>query len=75
MGEVIRSCIICRKKYLQKELQRYVLNSDEQLIKDTNVKQDGRGYYVCSDIKCIEKLKKYKIKKREAGGRKCLKGK
>lgn len=61
-NEVIRTCVICKKKTDQKELVRLVL-VDGELVYDMKRKLPGRGYYVCSKKECIEKLSIWKTKR------------
>jgi uncharacterized protein len=57
-----RSCVICRKKTCKEELLRFVILESE-IVFDIKRKVSSRGYYVCNENSCIEKLDKW-IKKK-----------
>lgn len=57
----IRTCISCREPKPKKELLRIVRNKEGQIFLDKTGKANGRGAYICNDIKCFEKLKKAKL--------------
>jgi predicted RNA-binding protein YlxR (DUF448 family) len=66
-----RSCIICRQRFAKEELFRFVVGkgaSDSELIPDKKKVMQGRGYYVCSDEKCIERLKFFRPRKKNFRG-------
>ena len=56
-----RMCVVCRKKTDKKKLMRFVL-LDSQIVFDLNRDMKKRGYYVCDDNSCLQKLEK-KVKK------------
>jgi len=47
-----RSCAVCRKRFSQAQLQRWVVVGGQAQV-DTQIKQDGRGYYSCPG--CVDK--------------------
>jgi predicted RNA-binding protein YlxR (DUF448 family) len=53
-----RTCISCGTKRSKKELIRIVLDSENQLIRDDQGKEPGRGAYICRTGRCMEQLKK-----------------
>jgi len=53
-----RSCVICKKKTVKGNLLRFILLDDESIL-DLNNKISSRGYYVCNENSCIEKLDKW----------------
>ena len=55
-----RTCIGCNEKKDKKELIRIVVNKENEVKVDKTGKQDGRGTYICNDIKCLEKAVKAK---------------
>jgi predicted RNA-binding protein YlxR (DUF448 family) len=59
----IRTCVICRKKDLKKNLLRFVIINGEPVY-DIKKVIAQRGFYVCDDNVCIGKVKKW-IKKRK----------
>ncbi len=50
-----RMCVSCREKKEKKDLIRIVYNKTGELSIDINGKLEGRGAYICKDIKCLEK--------------------
>jgi len=56
-----RTCVICRRKTVKKQLIRFILLSSE-IVFDLNCDVEKRGYYVCDDNNCLQKLEK-KVKK------------
>ncbi len=55
----VRMCIACREGKPKKELVRVIV-TDDGLIADETGKAQGRGAYLCPDIKCLDKAKKIK---------------
>lgn len=56
--KIERLCIACRKKKSKEELIR-IVKTPEGLVKvDPLKKLPGRGAYICSDIECINRLKR-----------------
>jgi len=55
-----RTCIGCNEIKLKKELIRIVKNKNGQISIDKTGKAEGRGAYICDDIKCLEKAIKSK---------------
>ncbi len=58
-----RMCCSCRKRFVKKELKRYVfLQTHEEnggaLAFDINQTNVGRGYYVCNSLECQQKFNK-----------------
>jgi uncharacterized protein len=58
-----RTCVICKKKTDKKELVRFVI-LDNEIIFDQKMILQQRGYYCCDDNFCLEKLVKWKSKKK-----------
>jgi len=58
-----RSCVICRKKSLKKDLLRFIILENE-IVFDQKMNLQKRGYYCCDDNNCINNLIKWKSKKR-----------
>ena len=48
-----RTCMGCNEKKDKKDLIRIVKNKNNEIL-------DGRGAYICDDIKCLEKVIKSK---------------
>ena len=57
---VQRMCMGCNNKKDKKELIRVVLNKNGEIAIDKTGKKEGRGAYICDDVKCLEKLQKSK---------------
>lgn len=55
-----RTCMGCNEKKDKKELIRIVKNKQGEINVDKTGKLQGRGAYICDDIKCLEKLQKSK---------------
>ena len=56
----LRTCMGCNGKKPKNELIRIVKNKDNIISLDRSGKQEGRGAYICDDIKCLEKVIKSK---------------
>ena len=64
MGEVLRTCIGCRKKGQKQDFIRIVRIGDKELDIDISKKAQIRGAYVCKDEKCIALLgKSHRLRK------------
>lgn len=78
MYEPERTCVICRKKALKKELTRYFMpiskgdneggkqEHNKTMMLDAYKKSGGRGYYLCESSSCQEKFQKLKFKKQKS---------
>ncbi len=55
-----RTCMGCNEKKDKKDLIRIVKNKQGEINVDKTGKLQGRGAYICDDIKCLEKLQKSK---------------
>ena len=55
-----RTCMGCNQKKDKKELIRIVKNKDNEISIDKTGKKEGRGAYICDDVKNLEKLQKSK---------------
>ena len=55
-----RTCIGCNSKKDKVALIRIVKNNKNEISIDRTGKQEGRGAYICDDIKCLEKVIKSK---------------
>lgn len=56
----LRTCMGCNAKKPKKELIRIVKDKQNNISIDKTGKQDGRGAYICDDVKCLEKVIKTK---------------
>lgn len=57
---VQRTCMGCNIKKDKRELIRLVCNKKCEIFVDETGKAEGRGAYICDDIKCLEKTIKTK---------------
>lgn len=57
---VQRTCMGCNLKKDKKELIRLVFNKKGELFVDKTGKAEGRGAYICTNIKCLENAIKTK---------------
>ncbi len=55
-----RTCMGCNTKKDKKDFIRIVKNKENEISLDKTGKAQGRGAYICNDIKCLEKLIKSK---------------
>lgn len=55
-----RTCMGCNDKKDKKDFIRIVKNKENQINIDKTGKLEGRGAYICDDIKCLEKVIKSK---------------
>ena len=55
-----RTCMGCNEKKDKNQLIRIVKNKDNEINVDRTGKMQGRGAYICDDIKCLEKVIKSK---------------
>ena len=55
-----RTCMGCNEKKDKNQLIRIVKNKENEITIDKTGKKEGRGAYICDNIKCLEKLEKSK---------------
>lgn len=61
----LRMCIACREHKPLQELIRITYNDRTNTPEpDGNIKNTGRGVYVCKDIQCIRKARKKNVLER-----------
>lgn len=56
----IRKCVGCGESRNKNDLYRIIRTSDGEILLDKTGRMNGRGAYVCQDVKCIEKARKNK---------------
>ncbi|WP_077075194.1 RNase P modulator RnpM [Aedoeadaptatus urinae] len=56
----LRKCVGCSESKPKKELIRIVKNKEQEVFIDETGKANGRGAYVCKDIRCLDKAIKTK---------------
>lgn len=55
-----RTCMGCNAKKDKKELIRIVKNKTGEINIDKTGKMQGRGAYICNDVKCLDSVIKSK---------------
>ena len=50
----------CNEKKDKNQLIRIIKNKDNEIHVDKTGKMEGRGAYICNDVKCLEKVIKSK---------------
>lgn len=55
-----RTCMGCNEKKNKKELIRIVKNKENDISIDLTGKLEGRGAYICNNVKCLDKVVKSK---------------
>lgn len=55
-----RTCIGCRQSKNKKDLIRIVKNNTGEIFIDLTGKANGRGAYICNNVKCLEDAVKSK---------------
>ena len=55
-----RTCMGCNEKKDKSELIRIVKNKENEISIDKTGKAQGRGSYICDDVKCLDKVIKSK---------------
>lgn len=66
VGEPVRMCVICRRKFAKNYLTRHVLGPNGELIADLRKLLPGRGWYCCSDPQCVIRFAMFKPKQKRA---------
>ena len=55
-----RTCVGCMEKKDKKALIRIVKNKENEISIDKTGKKEGRGIYICDNIKCLDNAIKTK---------------
>lgn len=55
-----RMCLGCHEMKPKAELVRVVKDKENNVFLDLTGKANGRGAYICKDIKCLQKARKSK---------------
>ena len=58
MNNPQRTCIACKSIKDKKELIRIVRTKEGEIEFDSTGRKNGRGAYICKDVRCFELLKK-----------------
>jgi len=56
----LRKCVGCGEQKPKKDLIRIVKNKDGELFVDFTGKANGRGAYICPELKCLQTAQKRK---------------
>lgn len=56
----MRMCVACRQMQPKKELCRVVRTPEGEILLDRTGRKNGRGAYLCPNIRCLEKAIKIK---------------
>ena len=60
-----RTCIACNSKNNKFNLIKIAYNKNKELSIDTSCKSEGRGFYLCYNLDCLNKMiKTKKLEKR-----------
>lgn len=54
----VRQCLGCGEHKLKRELLRVVRDPDGGVSLDFTGKKNGRGAYICRDVKCLRRARK-----------------
>lgn len=54
---VIRTCVVCRKKFPKESLMRVVRDRQGNIAFDKKHRLEGRGAYICSE-ECLTRLQR-----------------
>lgn len=58
-SQPIRMCCACKQRKEKYLLDKFVIKNNNVII-DKYYKESGRGAYICKNIECLNKAKKYK---------------
>ena len=59
-GARVRTCAGCGRKQDKAAMLRIVRTPERKVVPDPDGKLDGRGAYLCRDLRCLEKARKRK---------------
>ncbi len=54
----LRQCVGCCERKPKGELLRVVRTPEGEIVLDRTGRKNGRGVYVCADVKCLSKAQK-----------------
>lgn len=63
----MRRCAGCMTSFPKKDLIRIVHNGDDEYMLDISGKAQGRGVYLCRDVKCFAAARKKNALSRSLG--------
>ncbi len=65
----MRTCVVCRKCFPKRELLRYVCApadvTDRTFVPDPEQVMPGRGWYVCREGTCGERLEAARVRRKK----------
>lgn len=50
----MRQCVGCGEMKVKKEMFRIIKNAENEIQLDTTGKKNGRGAYICPNLKCLK---------------------
>ncbi len=64
----LRMCVVCREHKPTEELIRVTYNTEAGKVEpDSEIKNTGRGAYICKSRECIKKARKKHVAERHLG--------
>ncbi|MBO5715359.1 MAG: YlxR family protein [Clostridia bacterium] len=54
----LRQCVGCAERKPKSELLRVVRTPEGEIVLDKTGRKNGRGVYICSNVKCFNKARK-----------------
>ncbi len=54
----LRQCVGCSERYPKCELLRVVRTPEGEVVLDFTGRKNGRGVYICKNVKCFAKARK-----------------
>lgn len=66
----VRTCVVCRQKFPQKELERFTYPAPGLFLPDAGSKKEGRGYYFCQSPVCQRKKPRFRPGRKVKNGAK-----
>ena len=56
----MRRCVGCGEMKTKKELVRVIKTPEDEILLDATGRKNGRGAYVCANLKCLQQARKSK---------------
>jgi uncharacterized protein len=63
----LRKCVTCNERKPKSDLVRIVKKNEKEIEIDLTGKANGRGAYLCLDLKCLDEVEKTKRLSRSMG--------
>jgi uncharacterized protein len=61
-------CIICRKRFPKPQLLRFIRDPQLGPVADARQRMPGRGFYVCNNSMCLEKMTSTRKRRKRCKG-------